>query len=267
MAPDDPRPSDEMPTRPVPEAQPARADEVGYAHAGWFSAGHPLAAPVPPPAPAATTPPASGEPVPDPVAPGAPAEPVPVPAALEAPGGPAPTAPRRRRGARIAIVVLSVVLVLVLVASGLLLARMLTTTSAWEDSSAGWEKLANESATELAATQSELATTQAELDTTTAQLATAQTRITDLANEKAQLGDTSATQQQLADYQSRVSQAAGQVATALAACVTGQQKLIGYLKESEKYDAAQLTQFGQDVQTLCSQATDANAALQAELTR
>ena len=185
-------------------------------------------------------------------------------------GAPAPSeppAPAATRRPRTAVVVLSAVLVLVLVASGLLLARMFATTRAWEDSSAGWQRLAHKGADDLATTQSQLATAQSQLDTTTAQLATAQARITDLANEKAQLGDTSATQQELADYQSRVSHAAGQVATALAACITSQQQLIGYLRESEKYDASQLAQFGQDVQTLCGQATDANSALQAELKR
>ena len=175
--------------------------------------------------------------------------------------------PAARRRPRAAVVVLSAVLVLVLVASSLLLARMFDTTRAWEDSSAGWEKLANENAAELAATKNDLATATAELEATNAQLATAQQRITELADEKAQLGDTSASRQQLADYQARVSRAAGQVATALASCVTGQQTLIGYLKESEKYDAAQLTQFGEDVQTVCAQATDANTALQDALTR
>ncbi|WP_426595384.1 hypothetical protein ACPPVS_07395 [Cellulomonas sp. McL0617] len=183
------------------------------------------------------------------------------------PAEPEQPAPRARRRPRTAVVVLSAVLVLVLVGTGLVLARMLATTRAWQESSAGWERLATQGATDLASTQGDLATAQSELDTTTAQLATAQTRITDLANEKAQLGDTNATQQELADYQARVSQAAGQVATALAACITGQQKLIGYLQESQKYDTAQLTQFGQDVATVCSQATAANTALQAELKR
>src|SRR4051794_4316763 len=87
---------------------------------------------------------------------------------------PAPTAPRRRP--RAAVVILSAVLVLVLVGSALLLARMFDTTSAWEDSSAGWEKLANENAAELAATKSDLAAATAELEATNAQLATAQQR-------------------------------------------------------------------------------------------
>src|SRR4051812_15234864 len=55
-----------------------------------------------------------------------------------------PSAPPATRRPRTAVVVLSAVLVLVLVASGLLLARMFATTRAWEDSTAGWQRLAHE---------------------------------------------------------------------------------------------------------------------------
>lgn len=212
MAPDEPRPTGELPTRPVPTVSPA--------------------------------------PFPEPL--------VAAPAQARRPA---------RRGSGAAVVALAAVLVVVLVGSGLLLARMWRTTQAWEGSSAGWERLSSATASDLATARSDLAASQATLKTTSAQLATAQARITALANEKAQLGDTNAAQRQLADYQSRVSQAAGQVATALSACVTGQRRLIGYLKQADQYDAAQLTQFGQDVQTVCDQATDANTALQTELTR
>ncbi|WP_456786366.1 hypothetical protein [Cellulomonas sp. P5_C5] len=173
--------------------------------------------------------------------------------------------PRRRPGT--VTVVLTVLLVATLVGAGLVLGRMLTTNEAWQDSTQQWETLARSTGGELAASQADLAATQAELDATITQLATAQERITQLADEKAQLGDTSASQQQLADYQSRVSQAAGQVATALASCVDGQQRLIGYLQNSDQYDQADLERFTSDVQTVCAQATDANAALQRELER
>ena len=175
-------------------------------------------------------------------------------------------APRRRRPTA-TIVVLAVLLVGTLVAGGLLLAHMLTTNDAWQASAQDWETLARSTGTELATSQADLAANQAELDATRAQLATAQERITQLADEKARLGDTSASQQQLADYQSRVSQAAGQVATALAACVDGQQRLIGYLQNSAQYDQADLDRFTSDVQTVCARATEANAALQRELQR
>jgi hypothetical protein len=189
-------------------------------------------------------------------APWLPAEPFPQP----------PDEPRSRRP-RAATIVLAVLLVAALVGSGLVLASMLSRNQAWQDSAQDWERLARSTGTELATSQADLAANQAELDATNAQLSAAQQRITQLADEKAQLGDTSAAQQQLADYQSRVSQAAGQVATALAACVDGQQQLIGYLQNSSQYDQADLERFTTDVQTVCARATDANAALQRELQR
>ncbi|NUU17388.1 hypothetical protein HP550_09015 [Cellulomonas humilata] len=162
---------------------------------------------------------------------------------------------------------LAVLLVAALVASGLVLSRMFATNEAWQASTQEWETLARSTGEQLAASQADLEATQAELDAISAQLTTAQERITQLADEKAQLGDTSASQQQLADYQSRVSQAAGQVATALASCVDGQQRLIGYLQNSSQYDPDDLERFTSDVQTVCARATDANAALQRELDR
>ena len=174
--------------------------------------------------------------------------------------------PTRRRPRR-AAVVLALLLVAALAGSGVILSRMLATNEAWRASTQEWERLARSTGEDLAASQAELSATQAELDATSAQLATAQERITALADEKAQLGDTSASQQQLADYQARVSQAAGQVATALASCVDGQQRLIGYLQDSSQYDPTDLARFSSDVETVCGRATDANAALQRELDR
>ncbi|UZN04964.1 hypothetical protein [Cellulomonas sp. S1-8] len=173
-------------------------------------------------------------------------------------------APRRRGRAT---TVLALVLVVVLATAGVLGWRLWTTTSAWQRSAAGWEELARTHGEQLAQVQAELEATTGELGATRAQLATAQTRITELADEKAQLGDSTAAQQQLADYQQRVSQAAGQVATALANCVDGQERLIGYLQDVADYDAADLARFRADVERVCGAASDANAALQDELSR
>ncbi|WP_235522407.1 hypothetical protein [Cellulomonas sp. Root137] len=193
--------------------------------------------------------------------------PDPAPWSLAAPTPMADPQPVRRRGPRAATVILAVLLVATLVGAGLVLSRMFSTNEAWQASTQEWETLARSTGEQLAASQADLEATQAELDAISAQLATAQQRITQLADEKAQLGDTSASQQQLADYQSRVSQAAGQVATALASCVDGQQRLIGYLQNSSQYDPDDLARFTTDVQTVCARATDANAALQRELER
>jgi len=179
---------------------------------------------------------------------------------------PVPAAAPPRRSGR-AVPVLAVLLVAVLVASAVLGWRLWTTTQAWQESAAGWEELARTHGEDLAQTTAELEATTGELDATRGQLAAATARITELADEKAQLGDTTAAQQQLADYQQRVSQAAGRVATALATCIDGQEKLIGYLEDAASYDAADIARFRGDVERVCGAATDANAQLQTELSR
>ena len=97
------------------------------------------------------------------------------------------------------------------------------------------------------------------------QLSTATARITDLANEKAQLGDENVASQQYLDYQTQVSAAAATVASALGQCVSGQEQLVGYLKDAEQYEAADLSRYERQVNALCADADDANEALQREL--
>ncbi|WP_046528202.1 MULTISPECIES: hypothetical protein [Cellulomonas] len=189
------------------------------------------------------------------------------PAAAPSPQ-PAPTAappPARRR--RPAVAVLAVLLVLTLVGAGVLGTYLWRTSDSWRDAAADWEALAREHGAQVAQTQADLEATSSELEATRGQLATAQTRITELADEKAQLGDTTAAQQQLADYQTRVSRAAGDVATALTNCIDGQKRLIEYLGDTSRYDADDLARFRADVERVCGAATDANAALQRELAR
>ncbi|MEK8224894.1 hypothetical protein NKG05_00030 [Oerskovia sp. M15] len=105
----------------------------------------------------------------------------------------------------------------------------------------------------------------AELESARSQLGTAQERITELANEKAQLGDENVASQQYLDYQNRISEAAGTVAAALGQCTSAQDELIGYLNNRDAYDPADLEQFATQVDDLCKAATDANAELQKEL--
>jgi septal ring factor EnvC (AmiA/AmiB activator) len=162
----------------------------------------------------------------------------------------------RRRPAPV-VVVLAVALVVALVAVG----RMIQVTSAQ------WQALARTHGDQLAQAQADLKAAQDELTATGSQLDAAQQRITQLADEKAKLGDTTAAQQQLADYQARVSQAAGKVATSLATCIDGQNKLISYLTNASAYDPASLASYRNDVQSYCGQATAANTALQRELSR
>ena len=207
-----------------------------------------------------------------PLAPGAPAwlqgrSPVdPGPAASEGPGPwTAILPPPEVRTHRAAVVVLSILLGLVLAAGGGLTWYLLRVNAAWQEHSQEWEALAEQHGADLAQTRSDLEATRTELAAVQDQLDTAQTRITQLADEKAQLGDESAAQQQLADYQARVSKAAGQVATALATCIDGQEKLIGYIEDAAHYKQDELASYRQDVENYCGNARDANASLQAEL--
>ncbi|WP_231583738.1 hypothetical protein [Cellulomonas sp. A375-1] len=176
---------------------------------------------------------------------------------------PSPGEPPRRRSRTVPV--LAVLLVVSLVVAGPLIAYLWRTTDEWRASSADWEDLARGTAVELDRTRGDLADAQRTLDDTRAQLATAQERITELADEKAQLGDDSAAQQQLVDYQARVSQAAGKVATALATCIAAQGQLIGYMDDADSYAPEELVKFRDDVDALCGQATEANEQLQREL--
>jgi len=166
---------------------------------------------------------------------------------------------------RTALVVLSVVLAVVVAAAGGLTWYLLHVNAAWQEHSQQWQALAQREGADLAQARSDLEATRTELQGVTDQLTTAQNRITQLADEKAQLGDQTAAQQQLADYQARISTAAGQVATALATCIDGQEQLIGYIENSAQYDAQSLATYRQDVENYCGNARDANASLQAEL--
>ncbi|WP_277212840.1 hypothetical protein [Isoptericola croceus] len=167
----------------------------------------------------------------------------------------------RGRAAHVTAVVLAVLLVGALVAAGYLW----RTTSAWEDHAAQWEAEAHGYAEDVASLQAELDGVTAELVAAREQLDTATARITDLADEKAQLGDENVASQQYLDYQRRVSEAAGVVATALGQCTAAQSQLIGYLEDREAYDPEDLERFASDVEALCDEANDANTRLQQEL--
>lgn len=162
-------------------------------------------------------------------------------------------------------IVTVVLLVLLLGGAGYAGVYLYQTSQAWEERAEEYLRASQGLGAELATSETALAGARSELEAVRAQLATAQTRIVELADEKAQLGDDREVQRQLVDYQQRISEAAGQVALALDQCVQGQNQLIGYMENAAQYDPAELEQFGTDVQALCQAATDANAALQREL--
>ena len=136
---------------------------------------------------------------------------------------------------------------------------------AWREDSAAWEAQARTQGEYVAELQAQLAATTWELDGARSQLATATRRITELADEKAQMGDAYAVTEQYLDFQRRVSEAAGVVAQAMARCIDGQSQLIEFERNSERYDPNDLQRFANQVNALCVQARDANTQLQTEL--
>ena len=183
--------------------------------------------------------------------------------------GSAPAPVGRRRWFRRTVA--TVVALLLLATTGLAI-YLFMSASGWRDQAKSYLGSSLELGRDLAGTRNDLSGARAELEAVRAQLATAQERIVELANEKAQLGDEWEITQQLVDYQERVSDAAGQVALALDQCVQGQQEFIGYLQREREstaptYDPAELAKFETDVEALCQAASEANIALQLELSR
>ncbi|MFC8799935.1 hypothetical protein ACFT2C_19545 [Promicromonospora sp. NPDC057138] len=170
--------------------------------------------------------------------------------------GPAP-APGPRRS--------SLWLAVLLVATIAVGAYLWVTTVRWQRNSAEWEEKAHVYAEEVASLRMQLDGASSELEAARDQLSTATARISDLANEKAQLGDENIASQQYLDYQTQVSAAAATVASALGQCVSGQEQLVGYLKEAEQYEAADLSRYERQVNALCADADDANESLQREI--
>jgi chromosome segregation ATPase len=159
------------------------------------------------------------------------------------------------------VIALSVLLVLVTALSAYLWVR----TVRYEEYAQGVEDQGRAIGSDLATLRSQHEGTLAELAAVNEQLTTAQGRITELADEKAQVGDDREVQRQLVDYQARISQAAANVASALSTCIDAQNQLITYLGNAAAYDPADLERFKGDVQGVCATATEANTELQRQL--
>jgi hypothetical protein len=170
---------------------------------------------------------------------------------------------------RTVVPVLSVLLVAALALAGYLW----LTTVRWQADSATWEAQARDYADRVAAQRAELTAVDAELVAAREQLAAATRRITDLANEKAQLGDRNVASQQDLDQQTRVSEATAVVADALDRCIAAQARLIADLEEARDVDGGGSPASGGatgqgagdaaqgvagEVDTLCRQAADAH---------
>lgn len=114
----------------------------------------------------------------------------------------------------------------------------------------------------LAAAQTQVVNLQADNDEITSQLKTAQQKVLDLADEKAQQGDNvEFYARQIDDLTVAFSTAKG-VANSLDRCIEGKTQLIGYLKDSAKYDPADIAEYEASLKIKCDNAVAANVELQ-----
>lgn len=169
---------------------------------------------------------------------------------------------RRRRW------VLTSVLVVLLLGSVGAGAYLWQVAEAWIERDQQWRAHSIALTTTIGETSSELEDTVAELAVVRGQLDQAQTRISELADEKARLGDEHAVVRQLAEYQERVSLAAAAVVTALDSCIATQQQLVRWYAEDverEPEELEELESLGEAVDEVCTAAQEAKDALQEEL--
>jgi len=174
--------------------------------------------------------------------------------------------PARRRNSRGAVAAIVILTLLTAAALGLGTYFWLA-ADRWEANAKAWEDQARSHGVSVADLTDQLTASQTEISTLQLHLESAQARITELANERAQLGDRQVVDQNRIDFQQRLSAAAAQVASSLELCITRQDELIEALRNPGRYTEESVAQFGQQVVQFCADARTANANLQAEINR
>lgn len=125
------------------------------------------------------------------------------------------------------MIVLSVLLVAALGGA----AYLAVLSNQWHDRSAEWESESRMLGEKVANLTADLSGMTAELAITREQLATAQARITELADEKAQVGDDRENQKIRASDIQAVAQEALRVSGTLGDCIGAQNTVLGYLTD------------------------------------
>ncbi|SDC73734.1 hypothetical protein SAMN05216410_2285 [Sanguibacter gelidistatuariae] len=169
--------------------------------------------------------------------------------------------PARRRRSPIAVVLLSVLLVAALGAG----AYLAVLSNQWHDRSAAWESESRMLGEKVANLTTDLSGITAELTLAREQLATAQTRITELADEKAQVGDDRENQKILASDIQAVAQEALKVSASLGDCIASQNTVLGYLTAPDTATPEVLQTSIDQANTVCMAAIDAYNSLQKDL--
>src|SRR5690625_1187734 len=87
----------------------------------------------------------------------------------------------------------------------------------------------------------------------------------DVCSSDLQLGDEHAVQQRLVEYQQHISEIAADVLFALDECITGQNRVMDYLEDPDRYDEDDLERVQGQVDDYCADATRASEELVEEL--
>jgi hypothetical protein len=175
--------------------------------------------------------------------------------------GPSTSSRPSSRGRRAAVVALSLLLVLALGAG----AYLAVLSHRWEERSGEWEAQSRDLGSEVADLTGDVAGMTSELTIVRDQLATAQTRITELADEKAQVGDDRESQKILADDVQEVAETALDVSAALGDCVTAQSTVMGYLAAPETTTPEVIATAATQADTVCAAAVEDYNSLQQDL--
>ena len=176
------------------------------------------------------------------------------------PGAHALPAVRRRRSP-IAVVVLAVLLVASLGAG----AYLAVLSNQWHDRSTEWESQSRMLGEKVANLTTDLSGMTSELTVTREQLATAQTRITELADEKAQVGDDRENQKILASDIQAVAQEALDVSASLGDCISAQNTALTYLTMPDTATPEVLQTSIDQANTVCTAAISDYNSLQKDL--
>ena len=175
-------------------------------------------------------------------------------------------APDRVPGRRQSLwIVISSVLVALLIVAGIVIYRLADVSNLWDTQVQDVKAQNYDLGRRLADEQVKVINLQSQVDLISEQLSTAQQRVLELADEVAQRDDNAEFYaRQISDLTDSLTTASA-VANSLNKCVDYEQQLIGYLKEPDNYDPAEVATFEAGVTKVCDAATAANVTLQTAL--
>lgn len=162
-------------------------------------------------------------------------------------------------------IAVTVLLVALLVAASVVIYRLVDVSNKWEAQVEDIKAQNYDLGQRLSEEQAQVIEIQGQLDTVSEQLRTAQQRVLELADDVAQRDDNAEFYARQISDLTDVLNTASAVANSLNKCVEYEQQLIGYLKEPDNYDPAEVATFEAGVNDVCDAATAANVDLQTAL--